>query len=115
MHVLATTEFTPPRGPEEALMRFVSAFAFAVLAALIMATSALAANPGQISLGTAKVLVGGPFVHGPNVQVYVSIRHNKKRPTQVITDCANAPKTAPVGLYIFTPFKAKIYDCAWQQ
>ena len=96
-------------------MRYLRIIMLGTLVLLLAPATSLAATPAQISYAVAKELVGGPFVHGPNVQVYVSVRYNKKRKPQVITDCAYAPKPAPVGLYIFTRNQAKIYNCSWQQ
>lgn len=81
---------------------------------LLMATSASAASPAQISYSAAKVMVGGPFIHGDNVRIDVNVRYTRKRPTTVFTgaDCSGASVPLPIGLYVFTPNGADIFDCA---
>lgn len=94
-------------------MRLVRVFVVVLGATLLLATSAVAATPQQISLKMAESLVGSHFSGGPNVQVSLHRLLRGRQYQLVVNDCNTAPQP-PIGWWYFKRSRIQVLNCSQQ-
>jgi hypothetical protein len=132
-HILSFLSLSFSTGLLEVIfMRSLSRVSFAgllaLLAALVLAGSAFALTPGEISRMGARTVVGWNYPHGANVQILLRLPFYDRKPNVIVNDCnfggkgsTKQPKKSSrvfgwinIGRTKFTPYNCA-GEFAWSQ